>query len=497
MLRALSLKCLIPGSAEPSSMAAQSQPEETTNQTAWELVGSPEGINNPQPVKEFESQDNNNRSESPDAIDQSEYNSAEEDMPAPNVMVGWTSAGFRASIMSHFDIHAAVALLAKDVLELREDVDEIYRSLCRLDEPGSSLKKRGRFRFWFRNNTNTSSVAASVTQWGEISKEYDRLLLDSRRLATTVANAVEDFRTDIFPLLQDNTVPVAQKMKKLDKFIATTKEVDQSAEYTSKELSRMPGRMNSFHISYESPSPTRPRSLSASDQTNLDEKMHVLNTQIRDLVNEIRRYNDKHDQEWNQLRESIPKKDNDRVGELIITAIGELLGPTGCESVLVGARAAAAVTRTQAKITRARLDLSKKKMALKELENKVDGPGLHQAIQGRVKITESRTQDICKRLEAIAKIWAVASIRTSFSISSYLIYRPKVRADTHVLHEIWKRAVEKEGNPANTESESAAKGDVPKGCHGGLCATSSERHTITQLYENLENVLISYANAVA
>ncbi|CAE6539433.1 unnamed protein product [Rhizoctonia solani] len=437
ILRALSLDYFAPGSTEPP-MATRSQPQETTNQT-WEFLNSPEDINNPQPIKELVPQDPNNHSESPDAeIEESEYNSAEEDMPASNLMVGWTSAGFRASIMSHFDIHAAVALLAKDVLELREDVDEIYRSLCRLDEPGSIAKRRGRFRFWFRNSNNTNSVAAPAIQWGEISKDYDRLLLDSRRLATTVANAVEDFRTDMFPLLQDNTVPVAHKMKKLDKFIATTKEVDQSAENTSKELSRMPGRMNNFHISYESCG-SATRSPPANHQTNLDERMSVLNTDIRNLVKDIRRYTDKHDQEWNQLRESIPRKDDDKVGELIITAIGELLGPTGCESVLVGgllieggkktkiyykskvlgeAKAAAAVTRTQAKITQARLNLNEKKLALKGLENKADGPGLHQAIQGRVMITESRTQDICKRLEAIAKIWAVASICTPLVIHS-------------------------------------------------------------------------------
>ncbi|CAE6367489.1 unnamed protein product [Rhizoctonia solani] len=367
---------------------------------------------------------------------------AKESNKQPQAEVASRQSSYYPLHNMEFDIHAEVKALKKDVLDVRSYFDDIYNTLDRLERESLFM----RLRSWVG--------ATPAGAWDVIRKEYDRLLRESRRLATTVAAGAEDFRTDMIPFLQDTTASFEEKRRKLTKFITDMKETDAYAERISQGFVDIARSIRTFQ--------TRYFSKGEKGKENIDKRIHRLNKEIEELVESIEKYKAKEDDTiLKELRGGIPSNQDDVVGDQILTGMAGLSGPVGERSLLPKAfgdtQTTAAATEAQAHLAQAKEELNEKGRALNKLGS--DLANLEHLVPSHIKAAGSHTDYICGRLGAIGKMWAV------------------FRVDAQNLHSQLNKA-----HNAPGEKE--------------FSRMIQERTRIIPLYDKIEKVLYSYSSAV-
>ncbi|CUA73454.1 Putative serine/threonine-protein kinase/receptor R826 [Rhizoctonia solani] len=367
---------------------------------------------------------------------------AKESNKQPQAEVASRQSSYYPLHNMEFDIHAEVKALKKDVLDVRSYFDDIYNTLDRLERESLFM----RLRSWVG--------ATPAGAWDVIRKEYDRLLRESRRLATTVAAGAEDFRTDMIPFLQDTTASFEEKRRKLTKFITDMKETDAYAERISQGFVDIARSIRTFQ--------TRYFSKVEKGKENIDKRIHRLNKEIEELVESIEKYKAKEDDTiLKELRGGIPSNQDDVVGDQILTGMAGLSGPVGERSLLPKAfgdtQTTAAATEAQAHLAQAKEELNEKGRALNKLGS--DLANLEHLVPSHIKAAGSHTDYICGRLGAIGKMWAV------------------FRVDAQNLHSQLNKA-----HNAPGEKE--------------FSRMIQERTRIIPLYDKIEKVLYSYSSAV-
>ncbi|CUA67323.1 hypothetical protein RSOLAG22IIIB_07360 [Rhizoctonia solani] len=361
-----------------------------------------------------------------------------------------------SNLTGNLDFQADVMALERDVAFIRHYFDDIYMVLENLEprnlDRGRSLAlssimlvktvvAEAIFSSW-------SAPTPEYKEWEDIRKEYSHLLLESRRLVTTVAARTENFRTNVIPLLQDSTGSLAEKRRKLEKFIAEMKETDTSAKEISDRFRRIPKRLRGFGISLVH---TGYCTKLESGREKITSEMQHLNKKIECIMKfqpmvELEIFLD-------ELYKNI-SIEGDATGDRIIVAIGKSLADW--QEIEFFDKKITRAMRLHDTLVQAKEEPDSKEMDLVRLENGI--LSLEQ-LMPYLEFANSSLLHICRRMELIAKIWAV------------------VRTDSTHLHEYLDRT--------QLESEEAEFRRLILG------------RTLVSLCENLESILYCYANAVS
>ncbi|KAJ1303949.1 hypothetical protein OPQ81_008360 [Rhizoctonia solani] len=356
-----------------------------------------------------------------------------------------------------FDAQEAVSTLRRDVLDITKYFEEIHNSISHLDRRFQKVRARRIAALNLLGFAPPVNTEDCLNSWDSIKGEYQTLVWESRRIATTAAQRAEMFREEVIERLRDPFVSLTEKKSELGDFIADMKKTDELAQKMSDGFLGIPSKIRRFQQLFG-------ESVAVhvfKDKQRIDKKIKLLNTQIEKLVEKIDKYNAEHDMAWKTLRTAISSKlGSSDIEDDILMTFGALLGPAGRESLLSklfnDMKARAAIVISDAELSRAQEQLQKKQEALQSLQT--DAANLQHVIPGYVEIAKVRTVEVCNRLKAIAQVWAI------------------IRRDAQFLYEYME----------------VAERSTEKRFEEYL----SERQRIVPLYKKLEEILKDYAIAI-
>ncbi|CAE6344235.1 unnamed protein product, partial [Rhizoctonia solani] len=141
------------------------------------------------------------------------------------------------------DARPMVATLGEDVMQLRERFDNLY-SHIRVLHLGAELESL--WMEWL----GFGSTITPLAEWDSISRNYDALLGESRKLATTVASRIKIFREEVIPSYINPNKSLQSQNDRLNRFIQKISEIEKVAEVLGNRFSEIPKRINKFHRLY-------------------------------------------------------------------------------------------------------------------------------------------------------------------------------------------------------------------------------------------------------
>ncbi|CAE6344213.1 unnamed protein product [Rhizoctonia solani] len=290
-----------------------------------------------------------------------------------------------------------VANLGNSILETKNYFDKIS---TKLRELSSILKPPPSWLEWL-GLTSRLGAWEPITEWTSISNDYDALVRESKKLATTIACRVKYFREDIIPSLIDQNRSLSNKKYQLENFIKETDEIEYKANALSEGFSMIPRRINRFHQFW------REQFSDSNDSTNNQVKKLV--ERIDDLRTKIENNERERHEAWRSFSSVTPGVASELTRDNIVLAALDMLG----EEILVlllkvifGVNVV--ITEGQTCVRGFWRELVDKSEECKELQLK--GTDLKYFIEGYLNIHELCTEEVCNRLKGIANIWASVGI---------------------------------------------------------------------------------------
>ncbi|CAE6402965.1 unnamed protein product [Rhizoctonia solani] len=363
-------------------------------------------------------------------------------------------------IVDHPEFHRVAATMTQDVLELKEDFDEIYRSIGRLEGLSVTPKQRTRLKTWF-----SSSIPSSI-EWDGIRISYQSIVWESRRLATKVANRAEQFRTQIIPLLQRDSVPFAEKTRVLKLYVEDTEEIDKIVEdkFMVDWPIEIPRKIRDFRMSYAFHGRATSWSNVSKGKNSPDRSAQDLYYQSKLLAKQLTGHAAQCDKEWKDMHKKNQSFDADVVAGMLLDTAGALLGFTGRESLLVSWVLLGIVknanafhesriysdtwTATSVANTWARISGTKNELNAFKTPPCSTGD-LQHIIMGQIRLAEVRAKDVCQKVTAIARVWLLASGTFLCSVFDNS-WSSKIQANARTLRKQLER-IESVYDPANTQ----------------------------------------------